>query len=89
MLEKKYDHKKVEATLYKAWEQTGSFKPGQNKSGEPYSIVIPPPNVTGSLHMGHALNNTLQDRDPPIFRGFLGLIFPFLQNGLLSQQFCC
>ena len=61
MLEKKYNHKKVEATLYKSWEQTGSFKPGQNKSGEPYSIVIPPPNVTGSLHMGHALNNTLQD----------------------------
>ena len=61
MLEKKYNHAKVEATHYKAWEQAGSFKPGQNKDGEPYSIVIPPPNVTGSLHMGHALNNTLQD----------------------------
>src|SRR5690606_19938357 len=45
--------------LYEAWEKSGAFKPSGD--GEPYSIVIPPPNVTGVLHMGHALNNTLQD----------------------------
>ena len=44
-----------------AWEEAGCFTADPNAEGEPYSIVIPPPNVTGSLHMGHALNNTLQD----------------------------
>ena len=60
-LEKNYVPASLEARLYKAWEEDGSFKPGRNSEGEPYTIVIPPPNVTGSLHMGHALNNTLQD----------------------------
>ena len=46
---------------YAEWEQAGLFTPDPSAPGEPYSIVIPPPNVTGSLHMGHALNNTLQD----------------------------
>ena len=50
-----YDH------YYKQCEEQGFFKADPNKEGEAYSIVIPPPNVTGSLHMGHALNNTLQD----------------------------
>ena len=60
-LEKNYVPASLEARLYKAWEEDGCFKPGRNSEGEPYTIVIPPPNVTGSLHMGHALNNTLQD----------------------------
>ena len=47
--------------FYSAWESAGCFAADPNAEGEPYSIVIPPPNVTGSLHMGHALNNTLQD----------------------------
>ena len=47
--------------FYTAWEEAGCFTADPNAEGEPYSIVIPPPNVTGSLHMGHALNNTLQD----------------------------
>ncbi len=47
--------------FYKAWEEAGCFEADPQAEGEPYSIVIPPPNVTGSLHMGHALNNTLQD----------------------------
>ena len=59
MLEKNFDFKDAEMRIYKAWEKSGAFKP--SGEGEPYSIVIPPPNVTGSLHMGHALNNTLQD----------------------------
>jgi len=59
MLDKSFDPKSAEPRLYKAWETSGAFKP--SGGGEPFTIVIPPPNVTGSLHMGHALNNTLQD----------------------------
>ncbi|WGM39053.1 valine--tRNA ligase [Caulobacter sp. NIBR1757] len=61
MLEKTFDPKTVEPRLYAAWEQSGAFAPTDNPNAEPFSIVIPPPNVTGSLHIGHALNNTLQD----------------------------
>ena len=60
-LDKTYDPSAIEATLYSAWEKDGCFKAGRVPEAEPYTIVIPPPNVTGSLHMGHALNNTLQD----------------------------
>jgi len=60
-LPKTYDPKKVEGRVYKAWEDAGYFTPKIDKSQEPYVIVIPPPNVTGSLHMGHALNNTMID----------------------------
>jgi valyl-tRNA synthetase len=59
MLDKAFDPKSAEPRLYAAWESSGAFRPGA--AGEPFTIVIPPPNVTGSLHMGHALNNTLQD----------------------------
>ncbi|MDO9335216.1 MAG: valine--tRNA ligase [Caulobacter sp.] len=61
MLEKTFDPKTVEPRLYAAWEASGAFAPTDNPEAEPFSIVIPPPNVTGSLHIGHALNNTLQD----------------------------
>ncbi|MAI69175.1 MAG: valine--tRNA ligase [Rhizobiales bacterium TMED143] len=60
-LDKTYDPSAIEAALYAAWEDDGCFKAGREPEGKPYTIVIPPPNVTGSLHMGHALNNTLQD----------------------------
>ena len=56
-----YDPQRVEADWYARWEQAGVFRPEVNPGGEPFCIVIPPPNVTGILHMGHALNNTLQD----------------------------
>ncbi|HOY80471.1 MAG TPA: class I tRNA ligase family protein, partial [Hyphomonadaceae bacterium] len=59
MIDDRFDHKAAEPRLYEAWEKSGAFKP--SGEGEPYAIVIPPPNVTGVLHMGHALNNTLQD----------------------------
>src|SRR5215813_8343557 len=59
MLDTTFDPKAVEGRLYEAWEKSGAFKP--RAEGEGFSIVIPPPNVTGSLHIGHALNNTLQD----------------------------
>jgi valyl-tRNA synthetase len=63
MIEKTYQPGAVESRIYEAWEKAGAFRAGQPEraKAEPYCIVIPPPNVTGSLHMGHALNNTLQD----------------------------
>jgi valyl-tRNA synthetase len=61
MLEKIFDPKSVEPRLYAAWEASGAFKPSEAPGAEAFTIVIPPPNVTGSLHIGHALNNTLQD----------------------------
>ncbi len=61
MLEKTYNPKDVEARLYRAWEDSGAFRAGNKPDAKPFTIVIPPPNVTGSLHIGHALNNTLQD----------------------------
>jgi valyl-tRNA synthetase len=61
MLEKTFTPQEMESRLYAEWEAQGYFKPGRNPGAPPYTIVIPPPNVTGSLHMGHALNNTIQD----------------------------
>jgi valyl-tRNA synthetase len=61
MLEKTFDPKSAEPRLYAAWEASGAFAPIDDPAAEPFSIVIPPPNVTGQLHIGHALNNTLQD----------------------------
>ncbi len=61
MLDKTYNPAGVEEKHYKAWEQSGAFACGTRPDTDTYTIVIPPPNVTGSLHMGHALNNTLQD----------------------------
>ncbi len=60
-LSKTYDPKEVEKRWYDRWEADGSFHAPDKPAGETYCIVIPPPNVTGALHMGHALNNTLQD----------------------------
>ncbi|MDR0685754.1 MAG: valine--tRNA ligase [Spirochaetaceae bacterium] len=59
-LEKAYNPRSFEERIYALWKEAGAFKPGEG-GGEPYTIVIPPPNVTGILHMGHALNITLQD----------------------------
>ena len=56
-----YDPKEVEARWYAKWESSGLFRPSDDPLKKPFTIVIPPPNVTGILHMGHALNNTLQD----------------------------
>ena len=60
-LPKAYEPSAVEADLYADWERAGLFHAEPDASGEPFSIVIPPPNVTGSLHVGHALDNTIQD----------------------------
>ena len=63
MLEKTYQPAEIEARIHEAWMEAEAFKAGRpdRAKAKPYTIVIPPPNVTGSLHMGHALNNTLQD----------------------------
>lgn len=63
MLDKNYQPQDFEGDVYRAWEDAGAFAAGRGdrEGARPYTIVIPPPNVTGSLHMGHALNNTLQD----------------------------
>jgi valyl-tRNA synthetase len=60
-LEKTYEPKRVEDRWYRVWVEKGYFHAPLAHPGEPYTIVIPPPNVTGSLHIGHALNNTIQD----------------------------
>ena len=61
MLEKNYNSKEIEEKIYEKWENDGDFIPDMRSNKEAFDIVIPPPNVTGVLHMGHALDNTLQD----------------------------
>lgn len=58
---KAYDHASVEQAWYEKWERNGYFHAAPNPNKTPYTIVIPPPNITGKLHMGHAMDNTLQD----------------------------
>lgn len=61
MLDKTFNPQDVERRIYAQWEASGAFAAGRRPDAEPFCIVIPPPNVTGRLHIGHALNNTLQD----------------------------
>src|SRR4051812_11772555 len=61
MLDKTYRPDEIEAKHYRSWEQAGAFAAHPESNGIPYTIMMPPPNVTGSLHMGHALTFTLQD----------------------------
>ena len=60
-LDTAYDPKQIEQKLYDHWENQGYFKPNGNTSQESFCIMIPPPNVTGSLHMGHAFQQTIMD----------------------------
>ena len=60
-LSKTYDPKDIEDRLYKKWEDNGYFHAEVDRSKKPFTIVMPPPNITGQLHMGHALDNTMQD----------------------------
>ena len=60
-MSKTYSPKEFEQRIYEKWEQKGYFKAKPNKDKIPFTIVIPPPNITGQLHMGHALNNSIQD----------------------------
>jgi valyl-tRNA synthetase len=61
MLDKTFNPQEVESRIYQQWVQSGAFHVGRRPDADPFCIVIPPPNVTGRLHIGHALNNTLQD----------------------------
>ena len=61
MLEKNYTPKDFEEKIYADWEESGDFKPDMRNDKDAFAVVIPPPNVTGVLHMGHALDDTLQD----------------------------
>ena len=60
-LPKVYEPQQVESEIYKMWEENGYFKPADNADAKSFTIVMPPPNVTGQLHMGHAMDATLQD----------------------------
>jgi valyl-tRNA synthetase len=61
MLDKTFSPKDVEGRIYALWQESGAFRAGRRPDAEPFAIMIPPPNITGRLHIGHALNNTLQD----------------------------
>src|SRR5690606_35378460 len=61
MLDKTYAPKEVEARQYERWERSGAFAADVGSNAVPFTVMMPPPNVTGSLHMGHALNHTIQD----------------------------
>src|SRR5262245_42397533 len=85
-LSKTYEPQSVDSRWYDIWEKAGYFKPASTE--KPYVIVIPPPNVTGSLHMGHALNNTLQDIliRYKRMRGFATLWVPGTDHGGIATQ---
>lgn len=84
---KAYEAKLVEDALYKQWEESGFFNP-DNLSGEPYSIMMPPPNVTGVLHLGHALENSLMDAMARYQRlnGKKVLIMPGTDHAAIATQ---
>ena len=60
-LAKTYDPKSFEDRIYKEWEESGQFAPDMDPDKKPFTIVMPPPNITGQLHMGHAMDTSLQD----------------------------
>ncbi|MBI4247441.1 MAG: valine--tRNA ligase [Candidatus Rokubacteria bacterium] len=85
----RYEPSAVEARWYPLWESRGYFRSNVAAVKKPYSIVIPPPNVTGSLHMGHALNNTLQDVLVRMKRmdGYNALWVPGTDHAGIATQF--
>jgi len=85
---KVYDPTQVEARLYKMWEEAGYFGSSADGSKEPFCITIPPPNVTGALHLGHALDNTLQDILIRMKRmqGFAALWIPGTDHAGIATQ---
>ncbi|MBA4602706.1 valine--tRNA ligase [Thermoactinomyces mirandus] len=87
---KTYDPRQAEAKWYDYWLEGGYFKAGEKGDKEPYTIVIPPPNVTGNLHIGHALNNTLQDILIRFKRmqGYDALWLPGMDHAGIATQAC-
>ncbi|MBU1895576.1 valine--tRNA ligase [Patescibacteria group bacterium] len=86
-MEKAYEPKKYEDEIYKRWEESGFFNP-DNLEGEPYSIMMPPPNVTGVLHLGHALENSLMDTMIRFqrMRGKKTLLLPGTDHAAVATQ---
>ena len=87
-LQGNYDPKSIEDRWYRVWEETGAFKPEVNPDGEPFTIVIPPPNVTGVLHMGHALDHSIQDAliRRKRMQGFAALWLPGTDHAGIATQ---
>jgi valyl-tRNA synthetase len=83
-----YEPAAIEARWYPVWEDAGAFRPEVNPGGEPFCIVIPPPNVTGILHMGHALNNTMQDVivRRKRMQGYAALYLPGMDHAGIATQ---
>jgi valyl-tRNA synthetase len=87
-LNKTYDPAAVEAEAWRVWEAEKCFHADPAAAGEPYTIVIPPPNVTGALHLGHAMNDTLQDILTRVhrMRGFNTLWIPGIDHAGIATQ---
>ena len=85
---KTYDPKAVEARIYEEWEHSGAFEADPNPEREPYCIVLPPPNVTGALHMGHALNGAIQDTltRRARMKGYEALWLPGVDHASIALQ---
>ena len=85
---KTYDHRAVEARLYEEWERTGAFEADPNSDKPAYCIVMPPPNVTGALHMGHALNGSIQDTlaRRARMKGYEALWLPGVDHASIALQ---
>ena len=88
MLEKKYNHKEVEKGKYNIWKEKGYFKADNTSSKEPFCIVIPPPNVTGKLHIGHAYDTAIQDAIVRYKRmkGFDTLWLPGMDHAAIATE---
>jgi valyl-tRNA synthetase len=87
-LPNRFNYQEAQPRLYREWEEGGYFNAEPNRDRKPYSIVIPPPNVTGALHLGHALNNTLQDTMIRMKRmqGFETLWMPGMDHAGIATQ---
>jgi valyl-tRNA synthetase len=87
-LPNRFNYQEAQPRLYREWEEGGYFNAEPNSDRKPYSIVIPPPNVTGALHLGHALNNTLQDTMIRMKRmqGFETLWMPGMDHAGIATQ---
>ena len=87
-LPNRFNYQEAQSRIYQAWEEGGYFNAEPNPDRKPYSIVIPPPNVTGALHLGHALNNTLQDTMIRMKRmqGFETLWMPGMDHAGIATQ---
>ena len=87
-LPKVYEPQQVEQEIYKMWEEGGFFKPSKGRDAKPFTIVMPPPNVTGQLHMGHAMDATLQDTLIRFKRmqGFNALWLPGVDHAGIATQ---